>query len=54
MTKDVGIDGKHIGKINIYEFHAFVAVQKHHAGNAAKGLENTKIKNRTFRSRILN
>ncbi len=53
LTKDIGIEGKFIGKINIYEFHAFVAVQKHHAVNAAKGLERSKIKNRTFRSRIL-
>lgn len=52
LTKQIGIEGKYIGKINIFDFHSFVAIHKNHAERAERELSASKIKNRTFKIKI--
>ena len=51
LTKDAGLDGKAIGKIDIFDFHAYVAVERSIATQALKHLENGKIKGKKFKAR---
>ena len=53
LTKDAGIEGKHIGKINIFDHHSYVAIHKSHAETAKEKLTSSKIKNRNFHLRII-
>lgn len=51
LTKDAGLAGSEIGKIDIFDFRAYVAVKRLSANNALKHLENGKIKGRKFKAR---
>jgi len=49
LCKDIGIDPKDIGKINIFDTHSYVAINKNVIKKAFNGLKNGKIKKRKFR-----
>lgn len=49
LCKDIGIEPKHIGKINVYDRNSYVAIDKSVIKKAFNGLKNGKIKNRKFR-----
>jgi len=49
LCKDIGIDNKDIGKINVYQRNAYVAIKKSVIEKAFKGLKNGKIKGKNLR-----
>ncbi len=49
LTGDIGLDGKVIGKINIFDFFAYVAIERKSFNRALEGLDKGKIKKRSFR-----
>lgn len=49
LTKDLGLEGSVIGKIDILEKYAYVAIQRGYADKAFDGLCSTTIKNRRFK-----
>jgi len=49
LCKDIKIDAKDIGKIDIFEYKSYVAVKKSVANKAFDGLRSKKIKKRNFR-----
>jgi len=49
LCKDIGLDVKDIGKINVYDRNSFVAIDKSVIKKAYNGLKNGKIKKRKFR-----
>ncbi|MUL08752.1 ATP-dependent RNA helicase DbpA [Aliivibrio fischeri] len=49
LTGKDGIEGKMVGKINVFDFHAYVAVHNTVAKAALKKLESGKMKGRSFR-----
>ncbi len=51
MTGDNGVDGKKVGKINIFDNWAYVAVARSVANIALKKLGAGKLKGRNFRVR---
>lgn len=51
LTKDAGLPGSDIGKIDIGDFHAYLAVKTQSAKAALKHLQNGKIKGRKFKVR---
>lgn len=51
LTGDVGINGKQVGKISVFLFHAYVAVERSVANRALKSLQAGKIKGRNIRVR---
>ncbi|MGF1742484.1 ATP-dependent RNA helicase DbpA [Vibrio profundum] len=53
LTKEAGIDGKLIGKINILAMVSYVAVDKSAVKVALKQLQNGKVKGRQFKARIM-
>ncbi len=53
LTGEAGIDGKAVGKIDVTDYAAFVAVERQHAGEALQRLQDGKIKGRKFRVRKL-
>ncbi|MCA0894798.1 ATP-dependent RNA helicase DbpA [Microbulbifer agarilyticus] len=53
LTGEGGIDGKQIGKIQLFDFSTFVAVERPVAKKALKKLANGKLKGRNFRARIV-
>ena len=53
LTGDAGIGGDQVGKINIFDFVAYVAVRRESARAALNCLERGKIKGRTFKVRRL-
>ena len=53
LTGEGGIDGKQIGKIQLFDFSTFVAVERSVAKKALGKLSNGKLKGRKFRSRIV-
>ncbi|WP_300464425.1 ATP-dependent RNA helicase DbpA [Desulfobacula sp.] len=48
LTKDGGIDGGCVGKINCFEFYSYVAIERTIADIAEKVLSKNKIKGRHF------
>ncbi len=54
LTKDAGIPGKQIGKINIFDTITYVAVDRSVARAALEHLSEGKIKGRKFRARKIN
>ncbi len=48
LTKDGGIPGSCVGKINSFEFYSYVAIDRAQAGKAEKALSKKKIKGRRF------
>nr|WP_208638756.1 ATP-dependent RNA helicase DbpA [Vibrio rhodolitus] len=53
LTKQAGIDGKRIGKINIMAMVSYVAVENSVAKIALKQLQNGKMKGKAFKARIM-
>jgi ATP-dependent RNA helicase DbpA len=53
LTKDAGIPGDKIGKIDIFDFAAYVAVDQSFAQKALKQLQTKPLKGRQFRARKL-
>lgn len=53
LTKDAGLPGDRIGKIDITNFSCYVAVHHSIAAQALSHIQNGKIKNRKFRVRKL-
>jgi ATP-independent RNA helicase DbpA len=53
LTGDAGIDGKSVGKIDVMDFAAYVAIERQHADKALGRLINGKIKGRKFKVRKL-
>ncbi|MDY7563037.1 MULTISPECIES: ATP-dependent RNA helicase DbpA [unclassified Pseudomonas] len=53
LTGDAGIPGTQVGKIAIFDFQAYVAVESVVAMQALERLNNGKIKGRSLRVRIL-
>ena len=53
LTGDAGIPGAQVGKIAIFDFQAYVAVERSMAQQALKRLSEGKIKGRTLRVRSL-
>ncbi|MBK8815064.1 MAG: ATP-dependent RNA helicase DbpA [Methylococcaceae bacterium] len=51
LTGDVGIPGTEVGKIDIFDNHAFVAVKREFADKAVSCLRNGKVKGRSFNVR---
>jgi ATP-independent RNA helicase DbpA len=49
LCKDIGLDPKYIGKINLFDRNSFVAIDKSVIKKAFNGLKNGKIKKRKFR-----
>ena len=49
LTGDIGLDSKVIGKINIFDFFAYVAIERKSFNKALEGLDRGKIKKRSFR-----
>ena len=49
LSKEIGIPGDHIGKIDIFDFHAYVAIDKKSIREAFEGLKRGKVKGRKFR-----
>ena len=53
LTGEAGIPAAQVGKITIFDFQAFVAVERGIASQAMKRLSDGKIKGRSLRVRIL-
>jgi ATP-independent RNA helicase DbpA len=53
LTGDAGIDGKAVGKIDVMDFAAYVAIERNVANKALGQLINCKIKGRKFKVRRL-
>lgn len=53
LTKDAGIGGDKIGKIDIFDFVAYVAVDREFANTALKQFQTRPLKGRQFRARKL-
>ncbi|WP_407080152.1 ATP-dependent RNA helicase DbpA [Candidatus Methylospira mobilis] len=51
ITGDAGIPGQHVGKIDIFDFHAYVAIERSIADKALQRLSQGKIKGRNFKIR---
>lgn len=48
LTGEAGIEGKYVGKIDIYDRQSYVAIERSAADKAYSYLKNGKIKGRTF------
>jgi len=53
LIKEIGIPVEHIGKIDIFEFYSYVAIENRSTPKAIDGLKRSKIKKRKFRSWII-
>ncbi|BFM47845.1 ATP-dependent RNA helicase DbpA [Marinomonas sp. THO17] len=53
LTAGLGLAKEQVGKIDIFDFHAYVGVDNQVAKKVVKALENKKIKGRNIRARIL-
>ncbi|TKF57876.1 DbpA RNA binding domain-containing protein, partial [Vibrio kanaloae] len=53
LTGQGGIDGKSVGKINLFAMRAYVAVERSVSKKALGKIESGKMKGRQFRARIL-
>lgn len=51
LTKDAGLSGEQIGKIDIFDFHAYVAVHYSVAKRALQHLQQGKLKGKKFKAR---
>lgn len=53
LTKDLGLPGGAVGKIDVNDFSTYVAVQREHADQALRGLQAGKVKGRAVKARRL-
>ena len=49
LTKEIGLESKHVGNIRILEVNSYVAIDNAHVDRALKGLQAGKIKGKKFR-----
>lgn len=54
LTGDVGLSKQQVGKINVFEFMTYVAIDRHIAQDSLDRLSRCNIKGRQFRMRIIN
>lgn len=53
LTGDVGLRKEQVGKINVFEFMTYVAIDRHIAQDSLDRLSHCNIKGRQFRMRII-
>ncbi len=53
LTGEIGIASNQVGKINIFDFYSYVALDRNIANNVLNKLQNNKIKGRQFKVRKL-
>jgi ATP-dependent RNA helicase DbpA len=53
LTKDIGLPGSAIGRIDVNDFSSYVAVQREHADAALRGLNAGRVKGRSVKVRRL-
>lgn len=53
LTKDAGLAGSQIGKINIYSNHSYIAIERKNIAQAVKYFKNGKVKGRRVKAREL-
>jgi len=53
LTKDLGLDAAHVGRIDVNDFSTYVAVQRDVAEQALRGLNAGKVKGRSVKARRL-
>jgi ATP-dependent RNA helicase DbpA len=53
LTKDLGFDGKLVGKINVNDFSTYVAVHRSIAQQVLRKLSSGKVKGKTVKVRLL-
>ena len=53
LTKDAGLPGAHIGKINVNEFSTYVAVAREVATQALKALNGRPVKGKRVKARLM-
>jgi ATP-dependent RNA helicase DbpA len=53
LTGDAGFEGSQIGKINVTDFHTYVAVERQIAGKAVARLNAGKVKGKKVKARLL-
>ncbi|GGK06820.1 ATP-dependent RNA helicase DbpA [Pseudomonas matsuisoli] len=53
LTGDAGIEGDKVGKIAIFDFQAFVAIERSRAQDALRRLNQGKIKGRSLKVRLI-
>ena len=53
LTGEGGIEGKSVGKIDVLDFAAYVAIENKHGKKALNAIVNGKIKGRKFKARFL-
>lgn len=53
LTAGLGLEKSAVGKIDIFDFQAYVAIEKQQARQVVKALATKKIKGRTIKSRVL-
>ncbi len=51
LTKDAGLSGKQIGKIDIFDMFSYVAIERKAVAKALKHFKNGKVKGRFIRAR---
>ena len=49
LCKDIGLESKYIGKIDVYATHSYVAIDKSMVKKAFNGLKSGKIKGKKLR-----
>ncbi len=54
LTAKNGITGQQVGKISLFDFKAYVAVEKDVANTALKAITQGKLKGKQFKARLLN
>ena len=53
LTKDAGLAGSQIGKINIFDTSSYVAIERKAMGQALKHFKNGRVKGRNIKAREL-
>ncbi|MGC4115267.1 MAG: DbpA RNA binding domain-containing protein [Myxococcales bacterium] len=53
LTGEAGFDGAQIGKINVTDFHTYVAVERGITREAVKRLNAGKVKGKKVKARLL-
>ena len=54
LTKDAGLAGSKIGKINIYDMFSYIAIESDVADKALNHFRHGKVKGRKVKARIIN
>jgi len=54
LTGEAGIAGSEVGRIDVFDFHAYVAIMRASAAQALSCLSGNRIKGRFFKIRKIN